>query len=124
MNALSANAKLIVTALGTSTNSPAKVAEQLGVKIQVVTGSLAGLKKSGIVTFNEGVMALTAEGQKLAGVKPAKVNKTSQALSIYKEGAATKSPRKVVITRYMNELGLSKAGASTYYQNAVTATKK
>jgi predicted methyltransferase len=122
MNTLSANAKMIVTALATSANSPAKLAEQLGVKIQVVTGSMAGLKKSGIVTFSEGVMALTAEGKKLA--TPAKVNKTTKALAIYNEGVAAKSPRKTIITRYMNELGLSKAGASTYYQNAVKATKK
>jgi hypothetical protein len=83
------------------------------------------LKKSGIVTFSEGVMALTAEGKKLVTpTKDVKVNKTTKALAIYNEGVAAKSPRKAVITRYMNELGLSKAGASTYYQNAVKATKK
>ena len=48
-----------------------------------------------------------------------KESKSSKALAIYKEmeGAA----RKDVIARYISELGMSKAGASTYYQNAKKA---
>ena len=41
------------------------------------------------------------------------------ALAIYKEMA--NAARKDVIARYISELGMTKAGASTYYQNAKKA---
>ena len=49
--------------------------------------------------------------------KPAELSKKERALLIFADVAANGGARKQTIERFVNELGMSAPGASTYYQN-------
>ena len=62
------------------------------------------------------------KGKTKTTVTAPRVTKTSQAAEIYREVIVNGGgARKDAIARFTSELGLSKAGASTYYQNAKKA---
>lgn len=116
MKSLSANGKSILSAIAGGNTTTSAVATQMGVKVQVVTGSLAGLKKSNYVNVDAGVMSLTREGRKACGITGGET-KVFKAATIFKNGVKAKLARKDIVEQFMTELGMSKAGASTYYQN-------
>lgn len=123
MTNLSTNSKNILTALLAGAILSKEVAEKLEVKITVVTGSLAGLKKNGFVTVLEDKrVELTAEGRKL--VAPVEVVSTTFSKKGDKKVAAARiigtmpgASRKDIMKRLMDDLSMSSAQASTYHYN-------
>lgn len=109
------------------------VAKATGLTLPVVTGSLAGLKKNGFVeVLDDKKLKLTAAGVLI--VSPAKavieyakpvavatkrskgdVKAAAVAIVLEEEG----SKRAVIVKRFIEELGMSPQGASTYHYNLV-----
>lgn len=140
MNQLSTKAVSILSAIAAGATTAKEVAEKMGVSTQTVTGSMAGLKGT-YVEVNEGKLALTADGKKAAGVeekaapkakaeKPADnagkraEGKAARSRVLYAELIAQGKKRGEIINEFVAKLGLSKAAASTYIQNAKKAIAK
>lgn len=81
---------------------------------------IAELEAQAAATATETVVAKVAETAEVVEVK---VTKAGQARAMFKEALEKATAeggqvvRKDLMTRFINELGLSKAGANTYYQN-------
>lgn len=125
MNAqLSINSKSILTALLAGPALSSVVAGATGLAVPVVTGSLAGLKKNGFVeVLPTKELKLTQAGIKLmtpAQAAAAARNKgdvKAKAAAIVAEEVGSK--RAVIVKRFVDELGMSPQGASTYHYNLV-----
>lgn len=118
---LSETSKNILTVIVNGEMSAKDVATQLNVKVPVVTGSLAGLKKGGFVVVENGMLKATETARELMGIKVVaatikKGDRKAQAVAILKSMAADAS-RKDIMERFMKELDMSKAQASTYHYN-------
>lgn len=115
------NTKAILMAIANGDSSAKDVAAHLNVKVPVVTGSLATLKKGGFVEVVEGALKATDAGRaeigmtvvstKVAGKKGAR---KAQAVAIIASMPAAAS-RKDVMARLMSEMSMSAAQASTYH---------
>lgn len=77
-----------------------------------------------LLTVNDQPAAVDVSDEKQEGVKtveqqqPAKkLTKKAQTIQMYAEGHAAGLARKDIIARMKTELGMSDAGANTYYQN-------
>lgn len=73
MNSLNTTQTGILSQVAAGHNTLADVAEQLGVKTQVVTGNLASLKKRHLVEYSDGHLSLTEEGAELVEDKEVEV---------------------------------------------------
>lgn len=131
MNAqLSISANLIMTHLMTGPATSKAVSTSSGLALPVVTGSLAGLKKNGFVEVlatkelkltQAGIQILTPAQAVVEYAKPAmavvvKRNKGDQkaaAAKIVTEEVDSK--RAVIVKRFIDEMGMSPQGASTYH---------
>jgi hypothetical protein len=116
---VNANAVAIINAVAGGLKTSKAVAESMNVNVAVVTGNLASLKKNDLITVKDGNLSITKAAKSyVVGKAKAKVttagNKTSKkvgAAKIYSE----ETDRKVILARFVNELGMSKAGANTYF---------
>lgn len=133
MNAqLSVNSKSIMTALLAGPALSSAVAGTTGLAVPVVTGSLAGLKKNGFVEVlptkelkltQAGIKLLTpaeavvevAKRKEVATVGRSKGDVKAAAAVIVAEEVGSK--RAVIVKRFIDELGMSPTGASTYHYN-------
>ena len=127
---LSVSAAVIMNHLLAGPALSKTVAKTTGLALPVVTGSLAGLKKNGFVeVLDNKQLKLTAAGVLI--VSPAKavieyakpvaavvtkrnkgdVKAAAVAIVLEEEG----SKRAVIVKRFINELGMSPQGASTYH---------
>lgn len=118
---LSDMSKVVLTAIMDGVNLAKDVAAVLGLKTSVVTGTIAGLKRQELVIVDADKHLLpTATAKVLLGIKPTartgrSEGKAARAREIFNSNPG--APRQEVLNRFMTELGLSKSGASTYYQN-------
>lgn len=130
---LSVSAAVILNHLLVGPTLSKSVAKATGLALPVVTGSLAGLKKNGFVeVLDDKKLKLTAAG--ILIVSPAKATieyakptavtaKRSKgdvkaaAVKIVQEEEGSK--RAVIVKRFIDELGMSPQGASTYHYNLV-----
>lgn len=135
MNAqLSINSKSILTALLPGPASSSNVAATTGLAVPVITGSLAGLKKNGFVEVLDskelkltqaGIQLLTPAQAIIEYAKPKAVAATGRSKGDVKAKAAAivaeevGSKRAVIVKRFIDELGMSPQGASTYHYNLV-----
>lgn len=127
MNAqLSTNSKSILTALLAGPALSSAVAGATGLAVPVVTGSLAGLKKNGFVEVlpskelkltQAGIQLMTPAQGATAVVARRKGDVKAKAAAIVAEEVGSK--RAVIIKRFIDELGMSPQGASTYHYNLV-----
>jgi hypothetical protein len=128
MNAqLSVNSKSIMTALLAGPALSSTVAGAIGLAVPVVTGSLAGLKKNGFVEVlptkelkltQAGIQLLTpAQAAVAVTAARSKGDVKAAAAAIVAEEVGSKRP--VIVKRFVNELGMSPQGASTYHYNLV-----
>lgn len=123
MTNLSTTSKNIMTALLTGALLSKEVADSLGVKTTVVTGSLAGLKKNGFVEVTDSKLSLTEAGRKLVAPVVEVVSTTLSHKGDKKVAAARiigtmpGASRKDIIARFVADLGMSGAQASTYHYN-------
>lgn len=130
MNAqLSLSANLIMKSLQAGPARSAAVAANTGLAVPVVTGSLAGLKKSGFVEVlptkelsltKAGIQVLTPAQAVIEYAKP-------QAVAARRKGDVKAraaaivasmpdgSKRADIVKRFIDELGMSPQGASTYH---------
>ena len=129
---ISANSKSIMTALLAGPALSSAVASSTGLAVPVVTGSLAGLKKNGFVeVLSTKELKLTKAGIQVLTPHRAIVEVANRALAVavtrnkgdVKAKAAAivaqevGSKRAVIVKRFIDELGMSPQGASTYHQN-------
>lgn len=126
MNAqLSINSKSILTALLAGPALSSVVAGATGLAVPVVTGSLAGLKKNGFVEvlptkelkLTQAGIQLMTPAQVVAAVARSKGDVKAKAAAIVAEEVGSK--RAVIVKRFVDELGMSPQGASTYHYNLV-----
>lgn len=131
MNAqLSLSANLIMKSLQAGPARSAAVAANTGLAVPVVTGSLAGLKKSGFVEVlptkelsltKAGIQVLTPAQAVIEYAKPQAVaarrkgDDKAAAARIVAEEVGSK--RAVIVKRFIEELGMSPQKASTYHYN-------
>lgn len=118
---LSETSKNILALVAVNELAAKDVAAQLNVNVPVVTGSLAGLKKGGFVVVEDGKLKATDAGRELVGIKVVaatikKGDRKAQAVVILKSMPVDAS-RKDIMERFMKELDMSKAQASTYHYN-------
>ena len=118
---LSENSKNILSIVALADLTSKEVAEQMKVALPVVTGSLAGLKKNGFIVVEDSKLKATEAGREFVGIKVVattikKGDRKAQAVAILKSMAADAS-RKDIMERFMKELDMSKAQASTYHYN-------
>lgn len=133
MNAqLSLSANLIMKSLQAGPARSAAVAASTGLAVPVVTGSLASLKKSGFVEVlptkelsltKAGIQVLTPAQAVIEYAKPQAIAATGRSKGDVKARAAAivaeevGSKRAVIVKRFIDELGMSPQGASTYHYN-------
>lgn len=131
MNAqLSENSKSIMKALLAGPCFSKDVATVVGLSVSVVTGSLATLKREGFVeVLATKELKLTPAGFLLVEppraiieiAKPTKKRSKGDvkaaAVKIVQEEEGSK--RAVIVKRFVEELGMSPQGASTYHYNLV-----
>lgn len=124
---LSSNSKSIMTALLAGPALSRAVAASTGLAVPVVTGSLAGLKKNGFVEVlpskelkltQAGVKVLTPAQAASKAVQPVTATRSkgdvkAAAAAIVAEEVGSK--RAVIVKRFVDELGMSPQGASTYH---------
>ena len=131
MNAhLSISSNLIMKHLLAGEALSKDVATATGLALPVVTGSLAGLKKNGFIEVlptkqlkltQAGVQVLTPAQAIIEYAKPVVVTARSKgdvkaaATRIAAEEVGSK--RAVIVKRFIDELGMSPQGASTYHYN-------
>ena len=131
MNAhLSISSNLIMKHLLAGEALSKDVATATGLALPVVTGSLAGLKKNGFIEVlptkqlkltQAGVQVLTPAQAIIEYAKPVVV--TTRSKGDVKAAAAriaaeeVGSKRAVIVKRFIDELGISPQGASTYHYN-------
>lgn len=131
MNAqLSISSNLIMKHLLAGEALSKDVATATGLALPVVTGSLAGLKKNGFVEVlptkqlkltQAGIQVLTPAQAIIEYAKPVVVAARSKgdvkaaAARIAAEEVGSK--RAVIVKRFIDELGMSPQGASTYHYN-------
>ena len=123
MTNISATSKNILSTLLVGALSSKEVGERLSVKTVVVTGSLAGLKKNGLVEVKTlGLLSLTEAGKKL--VAPVEVVATTMKRKGAVKAAAAAiiasmpaASRKDICAKLMADLEMSMAQASTYHYN-------
>lgn len=129
MNAqLSNNSKAIMSALVAGPARSKAVASVAGLALPVVTGSLAGLKKNGFVeVLDTKELKLTEAGIQIlnparaiveyAKAKRSKGDRKAAAVKIVESMPGAK--RAEIVKRFVEELGMSPQGASTYHYNLV-----
>lgn len=137
---LSNSNKSIMEALLPGPGTSFEVAGKLGVSVPKVTGSLASLKKLGFVEVlptkelaltKAGIQVLTPAQAVIEYATPAAVATATEIAAVRRKGdvkeAAQKlvdsipagSKRAVYMKAFMEQLGMSQAGASTYHNNLV-----
>lgn len=135
---LSNNSKAILAHLLTGPATCKDVAGAIGTSVTVVSGSLAALKKNGFVEIlPTNQLSLTPVGVQI--VSPDKVTAaptaadvpTTKSVKDIKKGDVKEAAKKIVdsmpagtkraayIKRFMEELNMTKDGASTYHYNLV-----
>ena len=126
---LSTNSKSIMSALLAGPALSATVATSLGLSVPVVTGSLAGLKKGGFIEVlptkelkltQAGIQLLTPAQAIIEYAKPKSVASTRSKGDVKARAAAivaeeVGSKRAVIVKRFVDDLGMSPQGASTYH---------
>ena len=131
MNAqLSISSNLIMKHLLAGAALSKDVASATGLAVPVVTGSLAGLKKNGFVEVlptkqlkltQAGIQVLTPAQAIIEYAKPVVVAARSKgdvkAAAVRIAAEEVGSKRAVIVKRFIDELGMSPQGASTYHYN-------
>lgn len=121
MNQITEKAQLVLDAIAKGDNTRASIAKTLDVTIPVVSGSISALKRQGYVNeMDDGHLTASKSGSK---------NRSNVEVDEHREGSKMaaaaeifskhfeKEPRAAIIERFMEDVGLTKAGASTYYQS-------
>jgi hypothetical protein len=100
----------------TETSTPTKAVSKAPSKS---TKSKTASKSTKSKTASKSKTSTSAKKSPATSITSPRVTKSSRALEIYNEViVANGGTRKAAIERYTAELGMSKAGASTYFQNA------
>lgn len=109
----------IVKAAAGAAVSYKQIAEQIGVSLQSVTGSVATLKKDHSFAFEQGAIRLVVAEKAKKEKKQRDNTKQSAANSILEAHFTSQAPaaRHVLIEQLMNGAKLTKNGANTYIQN-------
>ena len=119
---ISNNTKEIVLAIAGGAVTTKEIAEHTGISAGSVTSTLTRVKGT-FINRTENGFELTEAARKAVGLvqgsdgrKARTAGKALEARAIYAGARASGAvTRKEVITRYVNELGLSPKAAATYY---------
>lgn len=124
MNAItiSDKAKTVLAAIIRGAHTRDEIAKKLGVSVPVVNGSITSLKRNGLVEVNDesGEILASPEAPAHAGVQarapraPRENTKMEQARTVFNK--LYDKGRQVVLAQFRETIGLTAAGASTYYQ--------
>lgn len=127
---LTHNLKTILTAVAAGATNTKEIAEATGLSPQSVGSSLGAAKKNDLIVVDGEKLTMTDIAKRAIGLvegadgrKARTSGKAVKARSIFAEMTEAGSPRKDVIARFQAELGMSKATAATYYQNAKNVLK-
>lgn len=124
MNAtLTPKALTVLASIAKSGSTRDDIAAALGVSVPVVNGSLTSLKRNGLVEIDDETGNITrtpdadpylkANG-KAAKAPSATATKMDQARAIFNK--YVDKGRQIVLEHFRTNVGLTQAGASTYYQ--------
>ena len=117
-------ATAVLNAVAAGHHTREAIAAAMNVTIPVVNGSLTSLKRNGLVEIDEedGAVALTADAKPFITAKKGKAAKPSVREGTKMEAARQlfnslfKKGRQAVLEAFREQVGLTKAGAVTYYQ--------
>ena len=118
-------ATAVLNAIAAGHHSREAIAAAMDVTIPVVNGSLTSLRRNGLVEIDEedGDVALTADAKAYVTVKtraartpsgPREGTKMEAARQLF--NSLFKKGRQSVLAAFQEQVGLTKAGAVTYYQ--------
>ena len=120
-------ATAVLNAVAAGHHTREAIAAAMNVTIPVVNGSLTSLKRNGLVEIDEedGAVALTADakpfitakkGKAAAAAKPSVREGTKMEAARQLFNSLFKKGRQAVLEAFREQVGLTKAGAVTYYQ--------
>lgn len=115
-------AKTILSVIASGLNSREDVAAKLKVSVPVVNGSLTSLKRHGLVEIDDETGAITATpdaadhiGKVAASPRAVRTGtKMERARAVFDKYIG--KGRQVVLEHFKTNVGLTQAGASTYFQ--------
>lgn len=119
---LTDKAKTVLGVIASGLSSREDVAAKLKVSVPVVNGSLTSLKRHGLVEIDDETGAITATpdaadhvGAQAPATRAVRTGtKMERARGIFDK--YVDKGRQVVLEHFKNKVGLTQAGASTYYQ--------
>ncbi len=115
---LSENAINILNAIAKGNHSKQDIAEALNLSVPSVNGTLNSLAKSNLVERNStnGFVDLTDQASQYISIRKQRTGtKMAKAREIFSRYA--EKGRQMVLSKFIGDLDMSKAGASTYYQS-------
>lgn len=124
MTPITEKAQQVLVSISRGASTRDAIARKLGTSIQTVNGSITALKRNGLAEVHEdGQITLTPDanpylGKRTAAAAPAtgrSDSKMTQARMIF-ERFAEREGRQGVLNRLRETVGLTAAGASTYFQ--------
>ncbi|HEY6022312.1 MAG TPA: helix-turn-helix domain-containing protein [Candidatus Paceibacterota bacterium] len=131
--AITEKALSVLEAIAAGNDNREDVAAHLGTSVPTVNGSMTALKRHGLIEVDDdGNITLTDAASEFVTVKKSRRGAATAAISGgHREGTkmaeAAKifekkfaAGRPVVLEAFMKQVGLSKAGAATYYQTLRT----
>lgn len=122
MTKITTKAQSVLTTIAAGSNTRETIAEMLGVSVPTVNGSLTGLKRHGLIKVDkEGSIVTTAAAKPFltegaaAPVQGHRAGtKMAEAAKLFNDKYA--QGRQAVLAAFQDRIGLTKAGAATYYQ--------
>lgn len=132
-NTITARQQETLEAVNRGKNDVQALADQLGVTVATVRGTLRALRENGLLEGTSGDLTVTSDGQAYVGqggnqAKRSNRGGNQQQGTDHRDGSKIAQAkqvfeqffdqgRKAVLEQFVNRLKLTPAGASTYYQN-------
>lgn len=110
----------VLTSISRGASTREDIAAKLATSVPTVNGSLNALKRNGLVEDHEGTLSITPDAKPfLAKATPstngsARMTKMAAARSVFAKNVD--KGRQFVLNLFRDSIGLTAAGASTYYQ--------
>lgn len=126
-------AQSVLNAIAAGNDTRDAVATHLGVSVPTVNGSITSLKRNSLIEVDDdGTITLTSAASEFVTVKKSRRGaatpsvsgghregtKMAEAAKIFEKKFSAGRP--VVLEAFMKQVGLTKAGAATYYQSLRT----
>lgn len=124
-SAITEKSQTVLNTIAKGVGTREAIAEKLGVTVPVVNGSLTALKRNGLIEIDDdGYITVTEDAAEFVSTKPRAARaaagehragtKMAEAAKIFEKKFS--NGRQAVLNAFMTQVGLTKAGASTYYQ--------